>query len=442
MGRVALLTSLTLALAACASEPLPRAQGEAHAALACTECHQGGVASVGEPAVPPETCTGSACHETDIPGEVSLETVRFPHRGHGSGEQLAVGCAGCHTHDRGSEPLSAGPETCGLCHVDELSGARGEDCRLCHTQPTHEGATNQGVSIAHRGLPWIEGGCLRCHYQVARPVHEVSLDRCAECHGDVADVTEAGIGEDLHPEHVGNACADCHEADNHRIEAMSSAVELVCADCHETVHGTDVDHAWLDPVTCTSCHRQTHQGPQRLLLGVLPTGTAANPSDHFMDGLTCRSCHIPVGRSGEEAGRGTRAACAACHRPEYATVLDWWRQGLEERSRLVDRYLSAAEARTGDDATSAASLVEARANLDLVRSTGGQHNLRLAHRLFGDALDRAAQAYRNAGLTPPETPQLGRAPRQGLCSYCHYRLVEPGLSEDMSDAFHREIMGR
>ena len=41
---------------------------------------------------------------------------------------------------------------------------------------------------------------------------------------------------------------------------------------------------------------------------------------------------------------------------------------------------------------------------------------------------------------PPAPPALGRSPRQGLCSYCHYRTDEPGLSESMSDAFHREVM--
>jgi hypothetical protein len=435
---------LVAALAGCAPEAAPRAAratDDPHGTLACTQCHQGGLADAGEAAVPDEACTGSGCHETDVPDQVTLATVRFQHRDHGADQPPAMGCAGCHTHEQGSGSLRAGPETCGLCHQDELSSSRGEDCRLCHASPTHEGTTSQNLAIPHEGLPWIEGGCLRCHYEVARPVHEVSLDRCAQCHADVQDVTTAGIGEDLHPEHVGNACVSCHEGDNHHIEAMSSSVDLVCADCHEDVHGTDSGDAGLEPSTCSTCHRTTHQAPQRLLLGVPPVGEAAFPSDHFMEGLTCRSCHIPGGPEEDGALTGTGAACVACHRPEYATVLGWWNQGLEQRSRLVDGYLTTAESRVAGDSTSVASLSDARTLLGLVEQAGGAHNLPLSHRLFQEALDLGSDAYRQAGLMPPPTPTLGRPPRQGLCSYCHYRVDEPGLSDEMSDEFHRDVMG-
>jgi hypothetical protein len=75
-----------------------------------------------------------------------------------------------------------------------------------------------------------------------------------------------------------------------------------------------------------------------------------------------------------------------------------------------------------------------------VRRSGGQHNLPLTHRIFEDAVAGAATAYREAGGDVPPPPQLGRAPRQGICAYCHYRIQEPGMSDAMDDAFHREVL--
>jgi hypothetical protein len=134
----------------------------------------------------------------------------------------------------------------------------------------------------------------------------------------------------------------------------------------------------------------------------------------------------------------------SCHRPEYATVFRWWAQGIDERTELVERYVTGAEsavAGRGETDRAVQSVTRARALLDLVRSAGGQHNLPLTHRVFEDALSEASAAYRLAGQGAPATPQLGRAPRQGLCAYCHYRLQGPGLTEGMDDAFHREVIG-
>jgi hypothetical protein len=446
MGRYSLLTLASFSVFACAVErPPPDPAGNGHAGLACAACHQGGIADRELASVPPETCQGSDCHALDIPGEVVLSSVRFTHQGHGSTETLAVGCAGCHHHGSGEEPITAGPETCGLCHVEELAGARGEDCRLCHAAPDHQGMTSQGLPVPHQGLPWIEGGCLRCHYAVARPVHEVSVARCAQCHEDATAATQAGIGEDLHPTHTSVGCGSCHEADNHRIEAMSSAVELECITCHHVEHDVEVGAVAMDSDACNECHRGVHVDEQRLLLGILPETPSAAPSDHFMDGLTCRSCHWEGDATTDHRTRGSSEACVACHRPEYAIVFRWWTQGIEERTRLVERYVAGAESAVAGRAEAdqaVKSFARARQLLTVIRTAGGQHNLPLTHRIFEDALAASADAYRLSGRGVPTPPQLGRAPRQGLCAYCHYRLREPGLTEGMDDAFHREVMGR
>lgn len=445
MGRHPVLSLAALAVLACEpAPPPPGAGGDPHAALACAQCHDGPLADRSPAAASDASCTASGCHADDVPATVTLATVRFTHLGHGATGSPEVGCAGCHTHSGGEEPLTAGSGTCGLCHEDAVSATRGEDCRLCHTTPDHLGMTSQGVQIPHRGLPWIEGGCLRCHWAVSEPVRQVSLTRCASCHQEVERATAAGIGEDLHPAHDGVACASCHEEDTHRIQAMSSAVDLDCMACHTTAHRLEVGGGDLSSATCGSCHARAHEGPQRLVLGIAEASAPAAPSQHFMDGLTCRSCHIPVDPGTDAARAGTEQACAGCHRPEYATVLRWWTQGLAERGRIVERYLQGAEgavAHRGADDPARQAVARGRARLALVRGGGGQHNLPLAHRLFEEALSDGAEAYRSAGLGVPAPPGLGRAPRQGICAFCHYRMEEPGFSTTMDDAFHREVLG-
>jgi len=445
MGRPPLLAILAAAVAACTRPATPPAGMDAHATLACAKCHQGSTSDRPLASVPPEACTASGCHDRGVASVTMLASVPFDHRRHAEEGGVAAGCAGCHVHEDGNDPLVAGPGTCGLCHADELTGDRPEGCRVCHAAPSHVGMTSQGVAVPHEGLPWIEGGCLRCHYQVATPVQHVDLARCTTCHADVAAAASSGVGEDLHPAHVGSACVACHAEDEHRIEAMSSAVDLVCTHCHAQAHGVELASSGVASRTCDGCHRESHRDPQRLLLGIVPLGTAAAaPSDHFMDGLTCRSCHADE-PSDPAVGRGASGrACATCHRSEYATILTWWQEGVRERVALVERYLAEPDAATAtlDPASPARTAVlHARELVELIRRGGGSHNLSLTHRMLEEALRSASEAERLAGRVPPATPSLGRAPRQGLCSYCHYRLDEPGLSDRMDDAFHRAVMG-
>ncbi len=443
MGRPAVLTLAALAVLACEPAPRTAAAGDPHADMACAECHNGALADRAQAAVPQGSCVTSGCHAETVPAKVTLATVTFTHAGHGASGSLPVDCAGCHVHEAGGEPLHAGSDACGLCHEDALAGRRGEDCRYCHSTPSHVGITSQGVAVPHQGLPWIEGGCMRCHYAVTLPAHDVPLARCAACHDDVERATASGIGRDLHPDHTGLACGSCHTRDNHRIQAMSSSVDLECAACHKQEHGVDAERLRLGTGTCNACHQGVHAAPQQVLLGILPDAEAALPSQHFMDGVTCASCHIAPDDADPTVLSGTAQACVQCHRSEYAKVLAWWNQGLEERIRLVDRYLTGAEnavaGRPTDDPAARAA-ARARRLLETIRSAGGQHNLPLAHRTFEDAVAGAREAYRLAGAGLPPAPDLGRAPRQGICAFCHYQLGGPGFSETMDDAFHREVL--
>lgn len=440
MGRRLLLTVVVLACASCAPAADwggTVAEGR-HEGLACGDCHAG--ADVGDrvPSVPAATCSSAGCHEAEGPQTVTMATVEFEHRGHASTEDLPMGCAGCHTHEEGQDELVADTGSCALCHSEELTGANTADCRSCHVgDPV--GATSQGVTVPHEGLPWISGGCVRCHYDVAPPRAEVSMASCAACHVEPEAELRDALQEDLHPSHVQVTCTSCHDQDSHQIVAMSSAVRLECGDCHVEFHQLVTLDEPFEEETCNACHEAVHAEQQAMVLGLVDHDVERAASEKFMDGLTCRSCHLPD-EAATDPVRGSGAGCASCHRPEYATVLEWWKEGVEARTDRVDADLRGAGQRIADG-PARTSLTEAREMLTTIREASGVHNLRLTHRLLVEASDRIGQAYDEAGLTPPPRPSLGNEPTMGVCNYCHYRLGATQLSTQMDTVFHREVMG-
>jgi len=137
-------------------------------------------------------------------------------------------CAGCHTHQEGTGALVASTDACSFCHADQIQGSSPADCRICHTGSSQVVSSSQEVAIDHEALPWIETGCVRCHYDVADPSVEVHLTECESCHRNVQQVAEVGMGTNLHPSHTGVGCTSCHAGTAHEILAMRSSVELSC----------------------------------------------------------------------------------------------------------------------------------------------------------------------------------------------------------------------
>lgn len=441
MGRFVLLTATLLGASGCSlGEETPGTEPVGHEAIACQACHQGGEVGDRVAAVPSSTCSSADCHGSDNPQRVMVGSVEFDHRGHGSTGDLALGCAGCHTHSDGIEELWTEEEPCALCHREEMSGASGADCKSCHAGDS-QGFTSQGVEVPHEGQSWIAGACVRCHYDVSEAEREVSSVRCSACHEEAEAVTTRGLGLDLHPQHAGVPCTSCHDQEAHRILAMSSAVELVCSDCHSVSHGLELALDPLPASTCNGCHASEHEAQQRLLLGLLDQDIRAAGSEKFMDGLTCRSCHVET-RDALQPIEGSRAACVGCHGAEYGAVLDWWHEGLTRRSSLVEEYLRVARRTLGAPSDSIAGLLLVADDLlATLRTASGVHNLPLAHRMLEGALGASAAAYLAAGATAPEPPNLGREPSMGLCSYCHYERTETMVSQSMDNVFHREVMG-
>jgi hypothetical protein len=459
MGRALLAILAATLLAACETEsrdtapdgtPIRMAAAgtaDPHGALPCTACHTGALTGDRIAAVPRETCATSGCHQEGGPSHVSTKTATFRHLDHGQAGEVALSCAGCHTHTQGREPLRVSLDGCALCHLADIRGSEPADCRLCHQQPQHVSLTSQALPIPHSALPWVETGCVRCHYDVAEPLTHVPLARCTSCHGRDTAVVARGIATDLHPSHTAVSCTACHEGDAHRVRAMSSAVQLVCADCHVREHNVTLGTEWQHDATCTSCHQAIHQPQQRLLLGLMP-GEPSTPASKFIAGMTCRSCHIRTERTVAPGGtgdpiRGQAEACSSCHRTEYRQILGWWLDGTRTRTRTVSAYVArAASDLEGAQSDSARQLVAGSAALlRLVDEAGGHHNLELSDRIFRQSVERVRQAYALAGRAAPAPPALGSPAHEGMCSYCHYAPGQPYDFRRMSGPFHESLPG-
>lgn len=442
MGRFLLTALLVLTFTAC--EVAQRDPADPHADLACAACHQGATGERGRAKVPEATCTSAGCHGDRGPAEVRFATVTFPHRDHAAAAPVGLTCAACHTHDRGEDPIRASVDACALCHAGQLAGAEPQECRLCHQTPDHSRLTSQGVAVSHSQLPWIEIGCVRCHYDLASPDHAVAVQSCRECHDRLETLHERAVGRDLHPLHAGLTCTACHARNIHHMEAMSSAVNLVCADCHLEAHTVQLRVVGAPASAfCSDCHMGVHASQQRLLLGIRPDGPTL-PAGHFIAGITCRSCHVATEGAAAQPTipiRGQAAACAGCHEREYEQVLRWWIDGLNVRVAATTQYLDRASRQLAHAPDTAQALVRmAHEMVTLVADAGGQHNLELSDRLLREAVSYVQQGYRGSGVAPPAAPDLGRTPHTGLCSYCHYDPREPWNFEAMAEDFHQRVL--
>ncbi len=319
----------------------------AHAAVACSGCHQvPGMAPLFE-ATSPRDCV--ACHRADFdrehPGSslttecLTCHTVdawQAPDFDHGvtgfplQGAHAGVECGSCHVdgHRALLFPAPAGPGDCVACHradFDREHGGSGfpTTCLTCHTSDAWSGAT---FDHGGTGFPLVGA--------------HGALD-CAACHGGAGGTSLAGLPASP------DDCVACHRPDYDGAHG-GSGIPTTCGSCHTTSgwEGATADHALLSggfqlvgahaSAACTACH----QVPGYQLLFPAPAGqgdcVACHQSDydgaHAGSGIptTCGSCHTTSGWEGATAdhallsggfqlvGAHASAACTACHQvPGY-----------------------------------------------------------------------------------------------------------------------------
>jgi len=423
-----------------------------HARVACVGCHQeGGGDDPAHAGVPNATCTSAACHPDGGPARARVAGVAFDHEAHPDGHGGTVACASCHTHQAGdSLRLRAGPESCTLCHYNQLAAAPDSGCASCHPSPRHTRQTSQGLSLPHATLRDAHIPCTRCHYRLAEGNVTDARSTCLTCHaaprrGPLVStgVADSGLGavdsllsaDSAHAEHRTVACSACHTPVVHRVVAMSSTISLECTACHNLRHNPSIAADSAPDSTCGNCHEHVHREEQEMIIGLMP-GDSARPSTMFMGGVTCQSCHVREDRPGPRPGEsltGSAASCTGCHGGAWEGVLARWRRGYDRRHDWVAGYLDAAQRAVGDSAAPTAArtqLREARGLLDFTARAGPLHNLQLTDELMRRALRLAGQAYRTAGRPVPPPPYLGPAVASGNCVSCHYGIEEARAGTD------------
>jgi predicted CXXCH cytochrome family protein len=133
--------------------------------------------------------------------------------------RIAPGSAACTSCHVGIEKQSGTFAGRAYSHGPHLIAAKLE-CAACH-RPHAERAPGEVVKFG-------AAGCVPCHHQAA----EVSLPRCASCHGDVTAKTVTSFrGEFSHKGHLeqGLECDTCHQPKN----GDPRPAKQVCAQCHE-----------------------------------------------------------------------------------------------------------------------------------------------------------------------------------------------------------------
>jgi cytochrome b subunit of formate dehydrogenase len=243
-------------------------QASAHRSLACANCHAKHEEYPHPEGAAPAQC--SQCHAAvagEHAGSVHGQALR-------RGNQAAPNCAGCHgsPHEtaaaRSAEFRKAVPQTCGMCH--------GEDA-----QEFEQGA--HGAALA-RGI-------------LQAPV-------CTDCHGEHSIQPHGSRASLVHPSHIRETCASCH--DNVRLSRKFGIPQDRIVSFDASFHGLAARAGSQTVANCASCHG-VHK--------ILPSSHAESSIHPKNLPATCGRCH---------PGAGTRFALGPVHlwagRTEPASV--------------------------------------------------------------------------------------------------------------------------
>jgi hypothetical protein len=312
-----------------AAPPINFALTNAHATLACSQCHVGNNYSL---QIALNDCGNSQCHlitynQTNNPPHLASAAL-FP----------ITQCSNCHTtvswtaafdHSKTTFPLTGAhlSVACATCHTDNYAGTLARDCYTCHLKDWNSTQTLGGAVPNH--------------------VTSVFPHDCTLCHSTTNWTTSTfnhnATTFPLLGAHTTVACATCH-TDNY-----AGTLPTTCVPCHQNDYNSTANlpgipnHAALIyPTTCLNCHNMTnwlgalfnHSATRfGALTGVHATiacnlcHTSATPPP-----LDCYSCHTVAWQStatlggqvpDHTASGATLAgivpsACGTCH-----TTTNW-----------------------------------------------------------------------------------------------------------------------
>ncbi len=313
---------------------------DAHARLACNQCHQK-KNTRGAPTMLGVGTRCNDCHEDKHDKRFGLDCAKchvertwtelrltdFDHalaRFKLVGKHKDVKCAKCHGEPPAAvkyKPLEFG--TCTSCHKDPHKGRFSSDCTTCHSETDWKDLHMRKQD--HPGLSLAGGhdtvACARCHDRgndeapskgkrcvgCHAPVHEANFGNdCVQCH---AHIRWLGLADDIGRKaheltkyplagaHQKVDCARCHKPELPQAKRYRALPFARCLDCHVDSHKGEFSAR--DGGECAQCHRVS---------GFLPTrfDTDAHASTPF-----------PL------LGRHLAVACGSCHKQPARPRLDW-----------------------------------------------------------------------------------------------------------------------
>ncbi|HSE38373.1 MAG TPA: photosynthetic reaction center cytochrome c subunit family protein [Blastocatellia bacterium] len=169
---------------------------DTHMAMGCTKCHhQGGNSSC------------ATCHKHNA-GDAALSFKTVSHS-----PTSTRGCTGCH------KQMSAGPQACGTCHVQEATQGGGGGGGA--TPKAGPAKLTFAASFGKVGFPHdrhMTMDCSKCH-------HQGGTSACGTCHKHNAGDAGLSFKKVSHSTTSSRACMACHK--------QMSVGPRTCASCHK-----------------------------------------------------------------------------------------------------------------------------------------------------------------------------------------------------------------
>lgn len=290
------------------------ALADAHAGLACRQCHTS-MSAAGTPpadlaldfrgltracagchADPHKASLGSTCERCH--SVKSFAVTAYTHTQSldlFTGQHARVACSACHQRaTAASPPAFAGTSAaCASCHRDPHLGQFAADCVTCHS-------VNAAAFAADRFTHDRAGYALTGRHQTLA---------CASCHTPATTSFPAGAGTTTRYRGVGVTCASCHQ------DVHLAQLGAACDTCHTTSGFTVMAYTHRKPTpdfftgrhlkaTCAACHRSTTKA--------FPSGRGT--AIDFSVSRTCTACHADP----HQGALGLD--CARCHKPIPASL--------------------------------------------------------------------------------------------------------------------------